>query len=98
MVKTVPPNLKLVDILALDRTRLANERTLLAYWRSGFALLIAGISLIKVFHQDTRLMVLGSVFIAMFPVIISIGAYRSYRFQKRWKTYFEYSPEDLSHV
>ncbi len=34
------------DHLAVDRTLLANERTLLSYLRSGVALFIAGISII----------------------------------------------------
>lgn len=86
--------LKLVDILALDRTRLANERTLLAYTRSAFALLIAGISLAKVFPEDLTLMILGVSFITLAPLLLSTGIYRAYRFQQRWQTYFNIRPEE----
>ena len=82
-------NLRLVDLLALDRTRLANERTLLAYGRSGFALLIAGISLIKLFHQDPVLVSLGGLFIGLFPFVVGLGMYRNRRFQKRWQLHFQ---------
>ena len=39
------------DHLAVDRTLLANERTLLSYLRSGVALFIAGISIIHFSNQ-----------------------------------------------
>lgn len=53
------------DHLAIDRTRLANERTLLAWWRTGLTLVIAGVTLIKLF-EDTRWMVAGGY--AMVPL------------------------------
>ena len=39
------------DHLAVDRTLLANERTLLSYLRSGVALFIAGISIVHFSNQ-----------------------------------------------
>ena len=39
------------DHLAIDRTLLANERTLMSYLRSGVALFIAGISIIHFSHE-----------------------------------------------
>jgi putative membrane protein len=39
------------DELAIDRTLLANERTLLSYLRSAVALFIAGVSIIHFSHQ-----------------------------------------------
>jgi putative membrane protein len=39
------------DQLAIDRTLLANERTLLSYLRSGVALFIAGLSIIHFSHE-----------------------------------------------
>lgn len=98
MQHTSTPPLKLVDILALDRTRLANERTVLAYARSAFALLIAGVSLLKVFPHDMNIVILGSMFLGLSPLLLGIGVYRSYRFQHRWKHYFNISPEVLNHV
>lgn len=43
--------LEFSDYLAIDRTVMANERTLLAYIRSGVGLLIAGLALIRFFKQ-----------------------------------------------
>ena len=39
------------DWLALDRTVLANERTFLAYGRSALALLLSGLTVLKLFHS-----------------------------------------------
>jgi putative membrane protein len=44
-------DLILRDQLAIDRTLLANERTLLSYLRSGVALFIAGLSIIHFSHE-----------------------------------------------
>jgi putative membrane protein len=43
--------LEFSDYLAIDRTVMANERTLLAYIRTGVGLLIAGLALIRFFKQ-----------------------------------------------
>jgi inner membrane protein YidH len=46
-----PAELILRDQLAIDRTLLANERTLMSYLRSGAALFIAGVSIIHFSHE-----------------------------------------------
>jgi putative membrane protein len=46
-----PADLILRDQLAIDRTLLANERTLMSYLRSGVALFIAGVSIIHFSHE-----------------------------------------------
>ena len=52
---TVEPRHTLNDQLALERTRMANERTLLSYLRTGLAIIIAGFSLIRFFGDDVYL-------------------------------------------
>ncbi|MHB1606793.1 MAG: DUF202 domain-containing protein [Leptospirales bacterium] len=49
--KEINESLSIADYLAIDRTIMANERTLLAYVRSAVGLLIAGLALIRFFHQ-----------------------------------------------
>ena len=44
-------SMRISDYLAVDRTIMANERTLLAYIRTSVGLLIAGLALIRFFHQ-----------------------------------------------
>lgn len=58
------------EILAVNRTRLANERTFLAYLRTSATFLIAGISLLKLFNH-ILMQVTGMIFLAA-AVLISI--------------------------
>lgn len=46
-------DLILRDLLAIDRTKLANERTLLSYLRTSFAFAAGAITLIKLFDSST---------------------------------------------
>ncbi len=49
----MPSDTEIRDLLALDRTHLANERTLLAYVRTALALAGAGAGLIQFFDTST---------------------------------------------
>jgi len=74
-------DLTLSDLLAIDRTILANERTALAYGRTFLAMVIIGGSLIKFF--DTWIMwVLGAAFLAGSVVLIGNGWRRFRRTQR----------------
>nr|WP_133757418.1 DUF202 domain-containing protein [Gelidibacter sediminis] len=63
------------DYLAIERTRLANERTLLSYIRSSLYLLLGGIAFfqLKNFPDFKYLALLALVFSAIFFII---GIYR----------------------
>ena len=54
-----PEEMILRDRLAIDRTHLANERTLLAYVRTAFMLLIAGATAIKALPADRAAVISG---------------------------------------
>lgn len=54
------------DVLAKDRTHLANERTLLSFIRAFLNFFIGGISLIKLFN-DLTIQILG--------VLVTIGSF-----------------------
>ncbi|MEG0750727.1 MAG: DUF202 domain-containing protein [Oscillospiraceae bacterium] len=60
------------DYLALDRTKLANKRTLLAYIRTFIGLVGSGVAMFKVFENDW-IGVLGCVFMAAGPVFLIMG-------------------------
>lgn len=63
------------DYLAIERTRLANERTLLSYIRSSLYLLLGGIAFfqLKNFPDFKYLAMLALIFSAIFFII---GIYR----------------------
>lgn len=66
--KPVPANTN--EILALERTKLANERTLLSYVRSSLYLLIGGLALLQL-EDLNRIHWLG--YAALFICIVFLG-------------------------
>jgi len=64
------------DHLALDRTRLANERTLLSYLRTSVMLLVAGGTAVKFVDRSRDVVTIGWVFIGLSIVIAIIGVWR----------------------
>lgn len=66
------------DYLAISRSKLANERTLLAYVRTGFMFFVSGLSLIKLFPTETIWVFFGYSLIPMsvFTIILGIIRFR----------------------
>ncbi|OBX26705.1 DUF202 domain-containing protein [Gelidibacter algens] len=82
------------DYLAIERTRLANERTLLSYIRSSLYLLLGGIAFfqLKNFPDFKYLAMLALVFSAIFFVI---GIYRFTVLKKSLKRlYYTFDSKD----
>ena len=69
------------DQLAIDRTLLANERTLLSYLRSGVALFIAGLSIIHFSHEGW-FTALGFICLPCGIVTVLFGALRFRKMDK----------------
>jgi putative membrane protein len=69
-------DLILRDRLAIDRTHLANERTLLAYARTAFMLVIAGATAIKALPDDRLIVATGWALLACGLVVALFGAWR----------------------
>lgn len=69
------------DELAVDRTRLANERTLLAYLRSAMALVIAGATIMH-FSNEGWFWLLGLMCLPLGAFTAGIGVLR-YRKMER---------------
>ena len=67
------------DHLALDRTTLANERTLLSYLRLAIMVLISAVSLIKVYPTNPEMIMLGY---ALIPFGLGSGALGFVRFRQ----------------
>lgn len=74
-------SLTLNDYLAIDRTILSNERTLLAYGRTALAQVIIGGSCLK-FFDSMVLKVIGLLFLLVALVTMIIG-WRRYRHTDR---------------
>lgn len=69
--------LSLSDMLAVDRTALANERTLLAYLRTAIMLGVSSVSLIKLFPDSVYAFAAGIMIgpLAIFVAILGIRRY-----------------------
>lgn len=78
-----PDQMILRDHLAYDRTVLANERTLLSYLRTSFALFAAGGTLIKVFSDEQGLVDFGIILLAVGLVVVVVGIIRFFQMKKR---------------
>jgi len=76
------------DYLAMERTTLANERTMLTYIRSSLYFVVGGIALIKL--EDFRnLRLLGYLALALALLFIIIGVYRYLKLRRRLKRYYD---------
>lgn len=80
------------DYLAIERTRLANERTLLSYIRSSLYLLLGGIAFfqLKEFSNFKYLAFLSLIFSVIFFII---GVYRFTLLKKSLKQVYYKSEE-----
>lgn len=64
--------LSLSDWLAIERTRLANERTFLAYFRTTLALLAGGVTIVRLdAFEDIRW--LGYILLVLAPLVLLVG-------------------------
>jgi putative membrane protein len=70
------------DRLAIDRTHLANERTLLAYLRTAFMLLVAGATAIKALPDD-RIAVFTGWALLMLGAGLSLFGWRRFQIIRR---------------
>lgn len=82
--KPVPANTN--EILALERTKLANERTLLSYIRSSLYLLVGGIALIQLKEYE-NLNWIGYLALIICVIFLTVGIFRYillYRRLHKW--------------
>jgi putative membrane protein len=73
------------DILSVERTHIANGRTLLAYLITAYMILLAALALLKLFEGDAIIKVVS--FILVLSALVT-GAFGVYRFQHIKKNLF----------
>lgn len=75
------------DYLALERTKLANERTLLAYIRSSLYMILGGIAFLQLKDfEGTRWV--GYATLGVSVIILLIGIYRYLQIKYRLSEYY----------
>ena len=84
------PGKILRDYLAIDRTRLANQRTLLAFLRTGLYLFVTALAVMKVdiFYE---LRSLGFLFIGLAVITIVVGVINYFRMRKKINRHYSNS-------
>lgn len=76
---------------------LANERTLLAYIRTGLMFAGTGLTFLKLFSDDLAMRIIGGLFIGVSIPLFGFGFYR-YFWTKRYLTvHYPKSSEEKSH-
>jgi putative membrane protein len=70
------------DILAVQRTRLANERTLLAYIRTAIVCFIAGVTILKLIPDGIFILVTSLILIVSGILMVFLGIYTYSRTKK----------------
>ena len=83
------------DRLALDRTKLANERTVLAYLRTTIVLVLAGVTVLKLFPKEFAMLVIAGVLLVVGLGTGIIGAahfLKTARRMNRWSRRLDTAP------
>ena len=80
------------DYLAIDRTRLANQRTLLSFIRTALYLVVSGIALTKVKALE-QIRWLGYVVFAASVIVLVIGFVNYFIFRNKIKKGYKEAAE-----
>ena len=102
-------DLKLTDILALDRNKLAAERTLMAWLRTALSMISFGFTIYKflqVIDEQSTVAVLrpnaprnvGLVLTGLGTVVLVIACVQHWSYVKNLRTDRPYKPWDLSFI
>lgn len=76
------------DYLAMERTSLANERTLFAYIRASLYLSIAGVAILE-YEGFATFSWLSYAIFGISLMLIFIGFYRFHRLRRKLATYYK---------
>ena len=75
------------DALAIERTRLANERTFLAYFRSSIVFLSSGFAIIKI-DALRDITDIGYFLMIIAPILFIIGVFRFLYVKRQLRKYY----------
>lgn len=90
------PSLSVSDYLAIDRTNLANQRTFLAFLRTGLAIAVVGLTFLE-FLNTRSSMILGYACIGFGAGMILLGALQYRRMKQRLRQFTNIPRQEPSH-
>lgn len=76
------------DYLAIERTRLANERTFLSYFRTAVVILSSGIAMVQL-EMLEEISDLGFFLLLLGPAILVLGIIRFLYVKRQIKKYYK---------
>ncbi len=85
------------DYLALERTRLANERTLFAYIRTALYLILGGIAFMQM-HEFRTIKWLAPVCFVLSIIILITGIVKYFWMKKRLKKFYTTPHSEKVHI
>lgn len=80
-------NLSRADLLAMQRTHLANERTLLAWFRTFVVMLSSGFAIVKMTVLE-EILTMGYVLLLCSPIILIMGLFRFFYVRNRLQKFY----------
>ena len=83
--------INLQDYLALERTKLANERTFFSFLRTSLYMLLGGIAFLQLQGFD-NVKWMAFVTISLSVIILVVGIYRYVRLGKKLRYYYRHKP------
>jgi putative membrane protein len=85
------------DYLALERTRLANERTLFSYIRTALYLVLGGIAFLQL-QGFEKIKWLGYFSLALSIIFLVFGILKYYQLKNKLKKYYGGTSETRAHT
>jgi putative membrane protein len=85
------------DHLALERTKLANERTLLSYIRTSLYLVLGGIAFLGMRDLE-EVKTLGYFSLILSIFVLLVGIIRFYQLKKHLKKVYESAPQSITNA
>lgn len=82
------------DYLAIDRTRLANQRTLLSFLRTGLYLLVTALAVMRIDMLE-GLSAMGGLFIAMSVVVTIVGFLNYFIMRRKIERHYQQQPDNV---
>lgn len=84
----MPKTMTLADELALLRTKLANERTSLAYFRTFVVFLSSGFAILKL-EMLQEIKIVGYFLLIIAPLVLLIGLGRFFYVKRKLSKYYQ---------
>jgi putative membrane protein len=81
------------DYLAIERTILTNEGTVLAYIRTSLTIAVVGVTILNLYPENRNLQTIGIALASTAVIIFSVGLIRTLRMRKKINRFLKHREE-----